>query len=75
MKLEDFKNEVLNYAENNKPKQWRKGQAVFNYIDKNYGVARAVQFMDNVDCFYNDKFIDEFIDKAFSRISNIENNI
>ena len=75
MKLEDFKNEVLNYAENNKPKQWRKGQAVFNYTDKNYGVARAVQFMDNVDCFYNDKFIDEFIDKAFSRISNIENNI
>lgn len=75
MKLEDFRTEVLNYAENNKPKQWRKGQAVFNYIDKNYDVARAVQFMDNVDCFYNDKFIDEFIDKAFSRISNIENNI
>ena len=72
MTLEKFKKEVLNFA-NNRPKRWRKGQAVFNYIDKYYGVAREVQFKDLVDCFFNDGKIDEFIEKAFSRLINKEN--
>ena len=72
MTLEEFKKEVLNFA-NNRPKAWRKGQAVFNYIDKYYRVARNIQFEDGVDCFYNDDIIDEFIEKAFSRLINKEN--
>ena len=72
MTLEEFKKEVLNFADN-RPKEWRKGQAVFNYIDEYYGVAREVQFKDLVDCFYNDDIIDEFIEKAFSRLINKEN--
>ena len=44
-----------------KPKEWRDGQFVFNYIDSVYGVARQVQFDDKVDCYYLDKNIDEFL--------------
>lgn len=51
------------------PKDWRKGQSVFNVIDDLYGVARAVQFEDGIDCFYLDKYIDDFIEAAWKRIS------
>ena len=51
------------------PKNWRKGQKVFNVIDEQFGVARDVQFIDNVDCFYDDKdeTINLFIDHAWIR--------
>lgn len=53
------------------PKCWRKGQAVFNVIDEKYGsVAREVQFIDNVDCFYNDKEIENFLLHCWRRICN-----
>jgi hypothetical protein len=58
--FDDLKNEVM-IAMENKPKQWRKGQFVFNYIDEVYGIARHVQFVDNVDCFYLDDQIDSFL--------------
>ena len=35
-----------------------------------YGVVRAVQFVDGVDCFYNDGEIDNFLDKCLKRINN-----
>ena len=73
MTLKEFKKEVINFAEHSKPKQWRKGQAVFNYIDKYYRVARNIQFEDGVDCFYNDDVIDEFIEKAFYKLVSKEN--
>ena len=72
MTLEEFKKEVLNFADN-RPKEWRKGQAVFNYIDEYYGVAREVQFKDLTDCFYNDDIINEFIEKAFAKLISKEN--
>lgn len=54
----------------NYPKEWRLGQKVFNYIDMVYGVARAVQFEDRVDCFFSndEKVIDLFIIKAWEKI-------
>ena len=55
-----------------KPKNWREGQAVFNYVDQIYGVARIVQFEDRIDCFYNDSQIDTFIIKSAERITNNE---
>lgn len=68
--LEDFRNEVLNFAENEAPKSWRKGQAVFNYIDRNYKVARQIQFNHNpIDCFYNDDLVDEFIERAYELLT------
>lgn len=62
--LDEFRNEVMS-AMDNKPDEWRPGQFVFNYIDERYGVARNVQFIDGVDCFYNDDNIEEFIDRAY----------
>lgn len=68
MNYEDFKKEI-DEAIRTKPKNWRDGQAVFNYIDDNYGVARDVQFKDNVDCFYDDRWIKSFIRLSFNRIN------
>ena len=56
-----------------KPKNWREGQAVFNYIDEVYGVARIAQFKYCVDCFYNDDKIDEFITTCAEIIYNLQN--
>lgn len=64
IKLDEFRAEVLT-AMQKKPKEWRDGQFVFNYIDEVYGVARYVQFSEGVDCFYNDAKIDEFIDRCY----------
>ena len=69
MTLEEFKKEVIDFAEYSKPKQWRKGQAVFNYIDSKYGIARELQFNHGIDCFYNDSCINEFIEKAVELIN------
>ena len=70
----ELKAEVLAAMEN-KPKEWRKGQFVFNYIDEHYApVARQVQFQDEIDCFHRDDMIDKFIDACALRI-NINNNI
>lgn len=68
MTKEELKNIVFVAMNTMKPKDWRKGQFVFNYIDANYGVARAAQFEDRVDCFFRDDKIDEFIEKCASRL-------
>ena len=69
----ELKVEVLKAMED-KPKEWRKGQFVFNYIDEHYApVARQVQFKDGIDCFYRDDMIDQFIDACALRI-DINNN-
>jgi hypothetical protein len=61
--------------ETEKPKQWRNGQFVFNYIDSTYGeVARISQFRDRIDCFYNDENIDAFIKNCYEIIKNFEEN-
>lgn len=65
------KEELLKEIKEQKfPKDWRWGQSVFNYIDSVYGVARAVQFKDHVDCFYRDDVVDEFLEKCVTRINN-----
>lgn len=70
---EDFKEDVLT-AMKNKPKDWRDGQFVFNYINEKYGVARYVQFIDGIDCFYRDDKIDQFIDKCYVTMVAAEQN-
>lgn len=52
-----------------KPKTWRKGQAIFNYVDMKYNVAREAQYRYGIDCFYNDEKIDTFIDKCVELIN------
>lgn len=74
MTKEELKKEIEEAAIENKPKNWRKGQFVFNYIDAIYNVARDVQFIDKVDCFYIDDLIDDFIEKATERINQNNND-
>jgi hypothetical protein len=69
--LEDFRADVLT-AMANKPKEWRDGQFVFNYIDEKYRVARYVQFINGVDCFHNDEKIDEFIVRCYETMMSAE---
>lgn len=72
MTYEDFIVEIW-AAVNNYPKTWRQGQKVFNAVEELYGnVAREVQFQDDVDCFYNDDCISEFIQKVWCRLNNRE---
>lgn len=64
MTFEDFKQDIFENIQA-LPLTWRRGQKVFNYIDKKYGIAREVQFKHGVDCFYRDEYIDDFIKKAY----------
>ena len=67
---EELKEIILD--DSNKMKElypyYRWGQAVFNYVDEYLGVARKVQFEDNVDCFYNDDAVDAFIEKTLDAL-------
>ena len=65
--IEDLKKEISTAKF---PKNWRKGQSVFNYIDNVYGIARTIQFKWGIDCFYNDNNIDEFLNKAVEIINH-----
>ena len=53
------------------PTRWRHGQFVFNRVEALYGeVAREVQFLDHIDCFYDDTKIDRFLDAVLNRLNN-----
>ncbi len=56
------------------PKTWRLGQSIFNIIDMEFGVARDVQFLDGVDCFYVDSEIQKFLDLAWERYKIKQND-
>lgn len=66
--IEELMQEVV-IASQSRPDHIRFGQFVFNYIDEHYGVARKVQFIDGVDCFYRDDEVLEFLDKSLIRIN------
>ena len=66
MTLEEFKNSIYSIE---KPSNWRDGQFVFNTIDKLYKVARKVQFENNIDCFYDDSKINQFINACYNRLN------
>ena len=52
------------------PTHWRHGQFVFNRVEELFGeVAREVQFVDHIDCFYDDTKIDRFLDAVLTRLN------
>ena len=52
------------------PSHWREGQFVFNRVESLFGeVAREVQFIDHIDCFYDDSRIDEFLNAILVRLN------
>lgn len=69
MTLEEFRNDVLT-AMKNKPASLRDGQFVFNYISEKYDGIRLDNYISLVDCYYNDKNIDEFINTCFYCLTN-----
>ena len=72
---DDFRNTILHLMESDKPKQWRDGQFVFNYMESMFGqVARISQFRDGIDCFYNDDNIDAFIKNCYEIIRKTDEN-
>lgn len=73
MSFEEFKKEVSGAVES-RPDYIRKGQAVFNYVDKTFGAAKTAQFEYGVDCFYNDKKIDDFLDVCYHIITDTDKN-
>ena len=47
------------------PGDWREGQFVFNRTEELYGVvARNVQYIDKVDCYFHDDVIDAFLERV-----------
>lgn len=65
--LNQFISDVMSLTEEC-PKCWRAGQSVFNIVNAKYGVARDVQFIDGIDCFYNDEQIESFLIAAYKRL-------
>lgn len=65
--LNEFISDVMSLIEEC-PKCWRKGQSVFNIVNSKYHVARDVQFIDNIDCFYDDEQIEPFLIAAYKRL-------
>ena len=53
----------------------RLGQFVFNYIHGFYGVAVSVKDKDDIDCYHNDRLIDDFLKCSVRRINNNEGYI
>ncbi len=69
--VQNLKEEIFSIE---KPKDWRLGQFVFNMIDQLYGIARHIQFVEKVDCFYDDSKIDIFLEKAAKIINECYEN-
>lgn len=72
MTFNDFKIRVLtNVDDIAEAYNWRLGQSVFNLLDlEAYGkIARDVKDFDGVDCFYDDSKVDEFIRRAYNRMT------
>lgn len=60
------------------PDDWRLGQKVFNAAEEllwnmtnqEHNIAREVQFIDGIDCFYNDDKIIEFLLNCWLRFND-----
>lgn len=47
--------------------EYRWGQAIFNSVEELFGseIARTPQFVYNIDCFYDDNKVDDFLEKCY----------
>lgn len=65
--FEDFRNDIISKA-SKRDQHIRFGQEVFNIMDAEYHIARKVQFVDGVDCFYDDSNIEAFLYCCYNRL-------
>ena len=69
----DSFNSFINNQLKFKPKEYRKGQYIFCLIDELIpGLSREIQFNKNIDCFYVDSKIPEFLSCAVDLIKEKE---
>ena len=71
MSYDEFKKSILREVEETRPKYIRKGQAVFNYVDDKFDLARKIQFEYNIDCFYRDDKIEPFLKILYSLMNSV----
>ena len=64
--------EVIRLAENESPKYWRKGQAIFNFAYKIFPEETEKLRTTNFDCFYSDQKIPSFLKELDKLINNDE---
>ena len=76
MTKEEFKTTVKDLAGKLRKEhpELRKGQAVFNVTDHEFGVAHICQYDYGVDCFYDDSMIEPFLDKGYEIYSQLHKN-
>ncbi len=63
MTIDYSKNTALHIAVQNKPKEWRLGQAYFNYAYKMFPDETEKLRGTDKDCFYRDELIPEFLEE------------
>jgi len=68
--MKDKMNELLEVAQEQRPKEWRFGQAVFNYAYEEYPNAADKIRGTEDDCFYDDSKIPKFIKKLMKLLGN-----
>lgn len=68
MTYEEFKEYVMAEVKKYRKLFIREGQAVFNIVDSHFGVARAVQVKDGIDCYYLDQNIEAFLQAAWKYV-------
>lgn len=69
---DDFIKTICNMADQ-RPKDIRYGQSVYNNVDQYFGVAqKAISDNNEADCFYNDKNVGLFLDKCWDVIEEIK---
>lgn len=69
MTKQELINEI-NIALVNKPSYLRKGEFIYNYIDETYNIADDVRLKDFVSCFFDNDYIDKFLECASKRIND-----
>jgi len=75
MKEIDYsKNIQLHIKVQNKPEEWRLGQAYFNYAEELYPNEANQLRGTKYDCFYNDEKIPEFLEKLNEKLLTFNDN-
>lgn len=77
MTKEEFVSEVKRVAGEMRKDhpELRKGQAIFNVVDKDFNnVARIAQFDHGIDCFYDDSYVNLFLDKCYELYKGMEHD-
>jgi Icc-related predicted phosphoesterase len=63
-------NQIKEQALKNKSKYLRDGQQIFNYVQGTYGIGFLIRDKYNIDCFYVDSKIDDFLNKVIEELES-----